>query len=809
MMLPKEGGKGVSLNDCLHVGPPLTPQLYDVLVRFREKRIAIVGDIEKAFLNVEVAKKDRDSLRFLWVDDISSKEIKPVEYRFCRVVFGVNCSPFLLNATVQYHLDTFAEEDPQFVESMKRSLYVDDWVGGHNSYEGALKIFDAARSRMAKGGFRLRKWLTNDPNLRAEMRKVEREETASVNVEDDQSYAKATLGNTQDTGIEKVLGMKWDCTSDEFIFSFEHIVERAEMLEPTKRNVLSILASLYDPLGLVSPVVVSLKVLFQELCADKVSWDQGLSGERLRIWEGWISELKRVKEMRFPRCVYGENKVTAKNSLIGFADASSKAYCTVIYFVSEFMGEISVTLLTSKTRVAPLSVQTVPRLELMAARTLAYLMDTVKNALANEVNIDEIRLWSDSKTVLCWLENKKEWKTFVRHRVNEILKITTKSEWGYCPSKENPADIGSRGLGADSLQKTDLWWNGPGWLSSPREGWPSTPEGIETDESTLESKKGLVLTLTAKKQFSPENIINIQKYSKINKLYRVTAYVKRSISNIKAKKRGVQSLKGELSAEEIVGAERVWILAMQDDLKQQDTYVSLSKELQIVNYNGILRCKGRLSNSDLGFEGRQPILLPRKHRLTTLIIEDCHRKTYHSGLRATLAELRSRYWVPRGRQTVKKVIRDCLVCKRVQGKSFAAQPVADLPEFRVKQDEPFSKVGIDFAGPLFVEERGEMSKCYITVFSCCITRGIHLELVPDLTTATFLNCFRRFTARRGIPSLILADNAKTFKAADNFLGKLYEDEKVKEYISRNRIQWRYILAKSPWVGGFMREWWEQ
>ena len=125
----KEGGRGVSLNDCLHVGPALTPHLYDVLVRFREKRIAIVGDIEKAFLNVEIAKKDRDSLRFLWVDDINSKEIKPVEYRFCRVVFGVNCSPFLLNATVQYHLDTFAEEDPQFVESMKRSLYVDDWVG--------------------------------------------------------------------------------------------------------------------------------------------------------------------------------------------------------------------------------------------------------------------------------------------------------------------------------------------------------------------------------------------------------------------------------------------------------------------------------------------------------------------------------------------------------------------------------------------------------------------------------------------------------------------------------------------------------
>ena len=115
---------------------------------------------------------------------------------------------------------------------------------------------------MAKGGFRLRKWLTNDPNLRAEMGKVEKEGAASENVEDDQSYAKATLGNTQDTEIEKVLGMKWDCTSDEFLFSFDKIVERAEMLEPTKRNILSILSSLYDSLGVVSPIVVSLKVLF-------------------------------------------------------------------------------------------------------------------------------------------------------------------------------------------------------------------------------------------------------------------------------------------------------------------------------------------------------------------------------------------------------------------------------------------------------------------------------------------------------------------------------------------------------------------
>ena len=243
-------------------------------------------------------------------------------------------------------------------------------------------------------------------------------------------------------------------------------------LIPTKRNILSILASLYDPLGVISPIVVSLKVLFQELCVDKVPWDQELTGERCKKWKSWMNELERVKEIKIPRCVYGLGKEAVKCSLVGFADASQSAYCAVIYFVSESMGKVNVTLLTSKTRVAPVNAQTIPRLELMAARTLAQLMDTVRNALAGEVEIDQVKYFSDSKTVLCWIANKNEWKVFVKHRVNEILKWSKKEDWGYCPSAENPADVGSRGMGAHGLTETELWWNGPRWLRTPGEGFP-------------------------------------------------------------------------------------------------------------------------------------------------------------------------------------------------------------------------------------------------------------------------------------------------------------------------------------------------
>ena len=657
---------GVSLNDCLHVGPALTPMLYDVLIRFREKRVAEVGDIEKAFLNVEVAEKDRDSLRFLWVEDVNAKVVNPVEYRFCRTVFGVNCSPFLLNATIQHHLDTFSDEDPKFVQTMKKSLYVDDWVGSHSNPEDAIKLFDVARSHMMKGGFRLRKWLTNDPEVRSEMRKVEFENGLLETENEEQTFVKETIGPTEVAGKEKVLGMLWDRDSDEFIYFFSKIVERMRELIPTKRNILSILASLYDLLGVISPIVVSLKVLFQELCVDKAPWDQELTGERCKEWKGWMNELERVKEIKIPRCVYGLGKEAVKCSLVGFADASQSAYCADIYFVSESMGKVNVTLLTSKTRVTPVNAQTIPRLELMAARTLAQLMDTVRNALAGEVEIDHVRYFSDSKTVLCWIADRNGWKVFVKHRVNEILTWSKKEDWGYCPSAENPADVGSRGVGAHGLMETELWWNGPRWLRTPGEGFPTPPVEFETEESSLEMKKSCVLKVSIEETSNVECIMAIEKFSSLNRLYRVTAYVRKFIYNLRAKQRGVQRKNEELGRDEMIGAERMWTLAAQARLKNQDNYAGLVKELRIVEYNGLLKCRGRLNNSDLSLEGKQPTILPRDHCLTKLIINDCHNRVFHSGLRSTLAELRSRFWVPRGRQKVKNIIRDCGVCRKIQ-----------------------------------------------------------------------------------------------------------------------------------------------
>ena len=435
----------------------------------------------------------------------------------------------------------------------------------------------------------------------------------------------------------------------------------------------------------------------------------------------------------------------------------------MVYFVYRTKdGKAHVRLVASKTRVAPLKELSIPRLELMSARILAQLMHTVKNALQSQVKLDGVRFWLDSKTALSWIENKGEWKQFVRHRVNEILKLTDKEDWAYCSTEENPADLGSRGVLASQLKENQLWWRGPSWLTERPDDWPVLTESLQTPESLIEQKKNAAVMMTKADIVSGiAGVIDVNDYSTLQRLVRVTAWIKRFIDNSRAKAKQNEKRTGRLEADELKCAEIEWLKSVQSDLKQQTNFKQLVSELGIKEYRAILRCEGRLVNSDLESEARRPVILPRQHRFTRLVIEEYHQRVYHSGVRATLAELRSRYWVPRGRQVVKRILSECVTCRRFTGKPYSTPPTAALPDFRVKEAPPFSRVGVDFAGPLYVKEKsGQMGKACIALFSCCATRAVHLELVEDLSTGTFRRCLRRFITKRGMPVLIVSETMR-------------------------------------------------
>ncbi len=230
---------GLSLNDC---GPKFDQKILDLLLRFRVHRVALTGDIEK----VSMAKGDQDVLRFLWVDDINKEQPEPLTFRFTRVVFGVSSSPFLLNATIRHHLEKYSSKHPDLVAKLLKSFYVDDLVTGASDEDQAYALHQASKQLLKEGGFNLRKFCSNSALLQM---RVDTEEVPTKPVglstehteEAEETYVSSTLGPGQKvhSGERKVLGIRWDITTDQFVMTLEDIASAAAELEPTKRAIVT------------------------------------------------------------------------------------------------------------------------------------------------------------------------------------------------------------------------------------------------------------------------------------------------------------------------------------------------------------------------------------------------------------------------------------------------------------------------------------------------------------------------------------------------------------------------------------------
>ena len=373
---------GPSLNDCLYPGPKFNQKILDILLRFRSHLIPLTADIEKAFLMVSIAEQDRDVLRFLWFDNVLLEKPATIELRFARVVFGVSASPFLLNATVKHHLEKYLDTHSETVTAILQSIYVDDIVFGAEDEESAYKLYRESKEILRNGSFNLRKFTTSCPSLQDKIDKAEDPGTSGhAGGILDETFAKTTLGGTPShkTSEQKILGVCWDTHSDCFVFDLHELAEIAVNLEPTKRNIVSMVGRFYDPIGVLSPIVVSFKVLIQEICESHVDWDQPLAEPQARKWHELVAELKQAQPIFISRGYFnGVNGHVVSSRLCGFCDASKKAYAAVIYLVIQTPIETRVQFVVSKTRVAPIRSQTIPRLELLSALLLARLMSTAQ-----------------------------------------------------------------------------------------------------------------------------------------------------------------------------------------------------------------------------------------------------------------------------------------------------------------------------------------------------------------------------------------------------------------------------------------------
>ena len=310
-------------------------------------------------------------------------------------------------------------------------------------------------------------------------------------------------------------------------------------------------------------------------------------------------------------------------------------------------------------------------------------------------------------------------------------------------------------------------------------------------------------------------IIAIERFSSKTKLLRTMAWVLRFIAKLKAKvsksNLNIEHESDTLTSSEIEHAEKTILKQVQNEsFVEEIEYLKERKGKPpklvhdfdlFLDDEGILRCKTRLQNAPVIDTSKRPILLPKRHHFTTLVIREIHDSVAHSGVRMTLSVVRERYWILRGRESVKRVVRNCLLCNWFSERAFATAPSLSLPEFRTDEGPPFVNIGLDFAGPLYIRgAQGNTSKSYICLFTCASTHAVHLELTESLDTESFLRAFRRFTARRGLPKLILSDNRKTFKSASIEIRKIVRSKAVLNYLANRNIEWRFIPERAAWFG---------
>ena len=756
---------GLSINDSLETGPVLHTRIFAILLRFRRWKFPVIGDLRQAFLSIHIYEQCQDLCRFLLrVNGVLR------HFRWCRLPFGLKCSPFILNSIIGFHLSKYPS-DEYVVKELRENFYVDDFLSGADTHQEAHALKERATQIMGEGGFEMTKWQVKDHMKFGE---------------DNVSY---------------VLGLCFDINQDCFMFKGYDLDKVS--FSCTKRILLSMIAKLYDPLGLVSPFIMYGKILLRKVWRMDVDWDEILNEDICIAFKSWVVSSKSFKCWTIPRLLFQDINWSDLQDieLHGFGDASSDGCGSVVY-IRAFIPQVGyrTAFVTSKSRANPVKGLTIPRLEMLAALLTSRLVSTVKD----DLHIPEAKCfyYSDATCVLGWIRSDPfTLKPFISNRVLEIQETTDISSWYHCKGSENPADILSRGCLADDLINNILWLHGPPWLMQNLELDPISQIKLEKSaqvEFNAESKShALSLLVTSDLNF------HISDYSDFSKLLRVVCYILRFTHNAS---HCYDRMSGAFSSLEYYNAElRIVYLEQRVVFEEEIKCLTLKKPLPkgsplqslspFLDSSGFIRVRPIKPeyNFKLPYESKYPICIPSGH-LAKLIINFQHFYLNHSGPVQVFNSLRDRYWIINARRIALQVHNSCVRCQRHNSRSIQ-QPPCPLPEARVNEAPPFTVSGLDYFSPLYCSDY-EGQEFYVLLITCAVSRAVHLELTDSLNLSDCMLALRRFCARRGMPRLFYSDNAPTFVG-------LYAQ--MRRIFQIHTPQWRFIPPLSPWYGG----WWER
>ncbi|CAG9137710.1 unnamed protein product [Plutella xylostella] len=772
---------GFSVNNLQLVGPNIQDSIFSILLRFRQHKYVLTGDIEKMYRQIMCHPDDRNLQMILWREDeslpIKMLKLNTVTYGFasasylstrCLWQLGEECSDDLVKTIIQH------------------DFLVDDLITGADTEEQLLYILESVSEALSKGCFPLRKFRSNNPSIF---------KSANLDLQKNLTLSDST----------SALGLGWNPSCDNLYFPVNSQDSNDSDKIVTKRLILSQSLKIFDVLGILCPFTIQSKILIQKLWILKLDWNDPVPNELKKEWEKIRNGLLYLQQISVPRLSLIDSPVQIE--LHSFSDASMLAYGACVYLRSvNVSGQVVVRLLCAKSRVSPIKQSTIPRLELCGALLAARLCQAVVESL--RLSFTRLVHWCDSTVVLGWLKTSpNSLKTFAANRVAEIIEITQSDAWRHVPTDSNPADHVSRGVSAKQLQNLDQWWTGPSFLTEAESQWPQLKIPIKTELPELKSHA--VIT-------SDPPVVDFERFSKYRRLVRSFAYVLRFIHNIN---KSNSKLSGDLSLEELDKSyfELIKLCQSQSFPTEINSLMKkrpLSSRNRIINLNpfldenGILRVGGRLNLSTYENDKKHPILICAKHHFCKLIFEHKHnQELMHAGPQALLYAVRENLWPVNGRLLARRVVKGCVKCRRLQGQTLHPL-MGNLPTQRVTPAFPFESVGIDFAGPFSILSRkgrgAKTSKCYLCLFICLRFKCIHLEAVSELSKEAFILSLRRFISRRGKPLEILCDNGRNFVAASKEVGQFLKTNSapLSDFATNESIKFKFIPAYAPHFAGY-------
>jgi hypothetical protein len=507
-----EAADGLSLNDHLYNGPKLQSELPAVLLRFREEDVAFVADVEAMFSRIRLTTEDARKHRLLWkVPGDNPRLITVLE--MTRVVFGDGPSPCLAIATLQRAAQDFGGEDPEATDTILNGMYVDDLLDSTRTLQEANQRATQVSTILEQGDFHLRSWQSNHPQFKR-MEEMQ--------------------------GTTKILGMPWEVEKDLIL----HAVPEEKDLNQrslTKRGLLRLVASIFSPLGLATPMVVKAKIRIGRLHSMGLGWDEDLElrvqtattqkarqayQEEVDFWRKWIDLVPAMCSTPFPRCIRPRGGEVIRTELHMFGDASEEAFAAAVYIRNIYLdGEITMTVVMAKSRLGPKKVISVAKMELQAALLGTRLARTVEGAL--RFKVDRRIFWTDSAVTRHWIRSTANfYKSFVACRVGEIQALTQPTEWRHIPGKLNVADLATRSAITEENEENPLpreWIEGKDFLHQTDESaWPKDLDFEHTGEEVRPNWE--FMTMHAKTTFA-EDLVDLTKVSRYLHLQRVIARV--------------------------------------------------------------------------------------------------------------------------------------------------------------------------------------------------------------------------------------------------------------------------------------------